>query len=158
MNIEICKKCPNYPYYFILGNKDINKQKDFGKNEYFSYLKKHVKTHKKINSPNYVFVKNKIAAPYGKGSFLLDFEHGVDHVQELMDYSLELGIIIKKGPRDYQFNDNKFHILYYLVEFIEPSALMPISGKSFSLSWTEYFFGFIIANSLPIFTVPKHIF
>lgn len=53
------------------------------------------------------FVKNKIAAPYGKGSFLLDFEHGVDHIQELMDYSLELGIIIKKGPRDYQFNDNK---------------------------------------------------
>lgn len=53
------------------------------------------------------FVKNKIAAPYGKGSFLLDFERGVDHVQELMDYSLELGIIIKKGSRDYQFNDNK---------------------------------------------------
>lgn len=53
------------------------------------------------------FPKNKIAAPYGIGSFLLDFEKGVDHIQELLDYSLELGITIKKGPREYQYNGEK---------------------------------------------------
>jgi len=53
------------------------------------------------------FVKNKIAAPYGKGSFLLDFEKGVDNIQELLDYSLELGITQKKGPRDYQYKGEK---------------------------------------------------
>ena len=53
------------------------------------------------------FPKNKIAAPYGVGSFLLDFEKGVDHIQELLDYSLELGITVKKGPREYQYNNEK---------------------------------------------------
>lgn len=53
------------------------------------------------------FPKNKVAAPYGIGSFLLDFEKGVDHIQELLDYSLELGITIKKGSREYQYNGEK---------------------------------------------------
>lgn len=53
------------------------------------------------------FPKNKIAAPYGVGSFLLDFEKGIDHIQELLDYSLELGITIKKGPREYLYNGEK---------------------------------------------------
>ena len=53
------------------------------------------------------FPKNKIAAPYGVGSFLMDFEKGVDHIQELVDYSIELGITIKKGPREYLYNGEK---------------------------------------------------
>ena len=53
------------------------------------------------------FPKNKIAAPYGIGSFLLDFEKGVDHIQELYDYSLELGITQKKGPREYLYKGEK---------------------------------------------------
>ena len=53
------------------------------------------------------FPKNKIAAPYGMGSFLLDFEKGVDHIQELYDYSLELGITQKKGPREYLYKGEK---------------------------------------------------
>lgn len=53
------------------------------------------------------FPKNKIAAPYGIGTFLLDFEKGVDHIQELLDYSLELGITVKKGPREYQYKGEK---------------------------------------------------
>ena len=48
------------PYYFVLGNKDVNKQKEFGKVEYFKTLKKSLKWYKKIESPNYVFVKNDI--------------------------------------------------------------------------------------------------
>jgi len=57
--VEINKKLKS-PYYVILGNKDVNRQKDFGKNEYLKYLSKKVKTHKKIVSPNYVFVKKNI--------------------------------------------------------------------------------------------------
>lgn len=49
----------NCPYYFTLGNKDVNKQKKLSKQEYFKILKKKVKSHKKIKTPNYVFIKNK---------------------------------------------------------------------------------------------------
>ena len=48
------------PCYFVLGNKDVNKQKHFGKTEYFNYLQKKVKAHKRIKNPNYVFEKNDI--------------------------------------------------------------------------------------------------
>lgn len=54
--IKITKKL-SYPYYLTLGHKDVNKQKDFGKKEYFNYLRKKVKSHKRISSPNYVFTK-----------------------------------------------------------------------------------------------------
>ena len=47
------------PYYVVLGNKDVNKQKGFGKVAYTKTLKKHVKCHKKIKQPNYVFERNK---------------------------------------------------------------------------------------------------
>lgn len=53
------------------------------------------------------FPKNKIAAPYGVGTFLLDFESGVDRIQELFDYSLELNIVNKTGPREYLYNGEK---------------------------------------------------
>ena len=48
------------PYYIILGNKDVNKYKGLGKDIYITSLQKKVKTHKKITSPNYVFIKNDI--------------------------------------------------------------------------------------------------
>ena len=47
-------KCP---YYVVLGNKDVNKQKDFGKKTYISLVAKKNRAHKKIESPNYVFEK-----------------------------------------------------------------------------------------------------
>ena len=53
------------------------------------------------------FPKNKIAAPYGTGSFVVDFNSGVDHIQELVDYSLELKVVNKKGPREYIYKDEK---------------------------------------------------
>ena len=46
------------PYYVVLGNKDVNKQKHFGKTEYVKMLKKKVRTHRRINSPNYLFEKD----------------------------------------------------------------------------------------------------
>lgn len=48
-----------HPYYIVLGQKDVNKQKDLSKDEYIDIVKKRVKTHKKITSSNYVFEKNK---------------------------------------------------------------------------------------------------
>lgn len=57
--VKIAKKL-DYPFYFVLGNKDVNKQKEFGKKDYFNFLQKKVKTHKKIKSPNYVFIKKDV--------------------------------------------------------------------------------------------------
>lgn len=54
--IEMAKEL-NVPYYVALGNKDVNKQKDFGKKEYIKVLSKNLRRYKKIESPNYVFEK-----------------------------------------------------------------------------------------------------
>lgn len=56
------------PYYVVLGNKDVNKQRGVGKKEYVSFLKKNVKSHKKIESPNFVFEKNGIVFIVADGS------------------------------------------------------------------------------------------
>ena len=48
------------PYYIVLGNKDVNKQKDLSKTTYTKILSKKVKTHRKIDSPNYTFEKKGI--------------------------------------------------------------------------------------------------
>ena len=45
------------PYYLILGNKDINKRKEFGKSEYLKVVSKKNKAHKKIQFANYVIEK-----------------------------------------------------------------------------------------------------
>lgn len=45
------------PYYLVLGNKDVNKQKGLGKTEYMKLVSKTSRAHKKIHSPNYVFEK-----------------------------------------------------------------------------------------------------
>ncbi len=47
----------NYPVYVVLGQKDVNKQKDLGKADYIKLASKKLRTHKKITSPNYVFEK-----------------------------------------------------------------------------------------------------
>lgn len=49
-----------YPYYIILGNKDVNKQKDLGKEDYLRIVSKQNRTHKKILSPNYIIEKKDI--------------------------------------------------------------------------------------------------
>ena len=48
----------NVPYYVVLGNKDVNKQKDLSKIEYMKIVQKENRAHKKIESSNYVFEKN----------------------------------------------------------------------------------------------------
>lgn len=47
------------PFYVVLGNKDLNKQKSLGKSEYMEYLGRNLKFYKKINKPCYTFEKNK---------------------------------------------------------------------------------------------------
>ena len=46
-------------FYIALGNKDLNKQKELGKKEYMEYLSDNIRFYKKINSPSYIFEKNK---------------------------------------------------------------------------------------------------
>lgn len=47
----------NHPVYIVLGQKDVNKQKGLGKADYMKLVSKNIRTHKKIDSPNYVFEK-----------------------------------------------------------------------------------------------------
>lgn len=56
------------PCYFVLGQKDVNKQKGLGKKEYTEVLRKNIKSHKKIDSPNYIFSKNKTIFIVADGS------------------------------------------------------------------------------------------
>ncbi len=58
----------NRPYYMVLGQKDVNLQKEFGKKEYVKILKKKIRTHKKIESPNYVFKKKNMVFIVADGS------------------------------------------------------------------------------------------
>lgn len=48
------------PYYLVLGNKDVNKQKGLSKKQYTECLQKKVRLYKKIASPNYTFIKKGI--------------------------------------------------------------------------------------------------
>lgn len=45
------------PVYIVLGQRDVNKQKDLAKADYMKIVAKNNRTHRKINSPNYVFEK-----------------------------------------------------------------------------------------------------
>ena len=65
--ISVAKKL-NRPYYMVLGQKDVNLQKEFGKKEYVKLLKKKVRTHKKYEMPNYVFKKKNIVFIVADGS------------------------------------------------------------------------------------------
>lgn len=52
--------------------------------------------------------KNKLAAPYGKAQFTLNFLTGWDYIQEIIDFSIQYGIIEKENPRLYNYNGSKF--------------------------------------------------
>lgn len=56
------------PFYVVLGQKDVNKQKGLGKEEYVKILSKKVRMHKKAKSPNLVFRKNKVTFIIADGS------------------------------------------------------------------------------------------
>lgn len=56
------------PYYVILGQKDVNKQKNLGKDEYIKTVSKKNKTHRWIKSPNYVINKKEMVFIVADGS------------------------------------------------------------------------------------------
>ena len=58
-------KCP---YYVVLGQKDVNKQKNLGKKEYFETVRKYSKAHRMIKSPNYIFTKKNLVFVVADGS------------------------------------------------------------------------------------------
>ena len=48
------------PYYMVLGQKDVNKQKELSKQNYIKIVKKKNRAHKNITSPNYAFTKKNL--------------------------------------------------------------------------------------------------
>ena len=58
----------NSPYYIVLGQKDVNKQKGLGKKEYMKIVRKKNRTHRAILSPNYSFSKKGITFIVADGS------------------------------------------------------------------------------------------
>lgn len=56
------------PYYVILGQKDVSKQKDLSKEQYMKIVSKKNRSHKKIKTPNYVFKKNNVIFVVADGS------------------------------------------------------------------------------------------
>lgn len=65
--LSVAKKL-DMPYYIVLGQKDVNKQKHFGKKEYLQTLNKKNRILKRIKSPNYVFVKKGVVFIVADGS------------------------------------------------------------------------------------------
>lgn len=73
-----------------------------------------VKTLKDSNDVKYAnrieinVTKNKLAAPYGKAQFTLNFASGWDYLQEIIDFAIQYDIIKKENPRLYTYNGEKF--------------------------------------------------
>ncbi|MBR6126357.1 metallophosphoesterase, partial [bacterium] len=44
------------PFYVVIGDRDVNKRKDFGKKEFTKYVHRHVRGYK-AKTPNYIFEK-----------------------------------------------------------------------------------------------------
>ncbi len=56
------------PFYIVLGQKDVNKQKDLDKKEYMQIVRKNVRTHRRILAPNYIFKKKNLVFIIADGS------------------------------------------------------------------------------------------
>lgn len=59
------------------------------------------------NRVKVTFVKNKVAAPYGEGEFVLNFDLGWDEFQEIADYAVKYNIIERENPRCYTYENSK---------------------------------------------------
>ena len=64
----ICAKNLKRPYYIVLGQKDVNKNKNLGKDQYIKMIRKKNFTMRKVFSPNYIFTKKNIAFIVADGS------------------------------------------------------------------------------------------
>ncbi len=56
------------PIYIVLGQKDVSKQKNLGKQEYMQIVRKNIRTHRFVNSPNYLFKKKNMVFIVADGS------------------------------------------------------------------------------------------
>lgn len=81
------------PFYIVLGQKDVNRQKHLSKDDYVEIVRRNVKNHKKITSPNYVFTKKKlvfIVADGSKDLIPMSMGYYKDDVLEWLDAQLAL--------------------------------------------------------------------
>lgn len=94
------------PYYVVLGQKDVNKQKHLGKAEYIKLVRRKNWNQKFHKNPNYVFEKNEIifivadgskeVIPSSNGYYRPDVINWVD--KELNEYSDKKVIIFQHYP------------------------------------------------------------
>ena len=63
-----CAKNLKRPYYIVLGQKDVNKKKNLGKEDYINIVRKKNFTMRKVFSPNYTFTKKNMAFIVADGS------------------------------------------------------------------------------------------
>ena len=59
-NFLLLAKKLTRPYYIVLGQRDVNRNKNLSKKDYMGLVQKKVRAHKKITSPNYVFKKKNL--------------------------------------------------------------------------------------------------
>lgn len=64
----LCAKNLKRPYYIVLGQKDVNKKKNLGKEDYLKIVRKNNFTMKRFLSPNYTFTKKNMAFIVADGS------------------------------------------------------------------------------------------
>ena len=94
------------PYYVVLGQKDVNKQKHLGKTEYIKLVRKKNWNQKSHKHPNYVFEKNELVfivadgskevIPTSNGYYKPDVINWID--KELSKYSDKKVIIFQHYP------------------------------------------------------------
>lgn len=89
--IKSAKKL-NKPFYVVLGQKDVNRQKKLSKDKYVKILRRHIKSHIRIASPNYKFTKKGVTFIVADGSKeVLQTSNGYyrDNVLEYVEKQLQ---------------------------------------------------------------------
>ena len=96
----------NCPYYVVLGQKDVNKRKHFGKKEYTKLVSKKNSAQRKLKEPNYVFEKKGVVFVVADGSKeVIPISNGyyrpevLDWIDETLDkYSRKNVVILQHYP------------------------------------------------------------
>jgi len=79
------------------------------------------KMNDKENSQNKTtvdIIKNKLSCPWGQAKFLIKWGSGISKLDEIIDYSIESGLI-KQGGAWYTFREEKYQGLDNLKKFLE---------------------------------------
>lgn len=102
-------------------------------------LRKSAKPEEGLNLTKFKFIKNKLAKPYGSGSFNIIWGKGIDNREELIDIAIE-SEIIKKAGSWFSYGDLKIGQGIDTVKTLlndNPELLEEIKNKIFNIDTTE---------------------